>query len=95
MLELRSDNRSRTTVYSSYDSGEIDGTTTEATVTPDSTVAQLSIYAVVESSVKLNDSTKVIYLPAGVWTQIPVLTDSFTIKTLATTGKIYWMGWIL
>jgi hypothetical protein len=53
------------------------------------------INPLVASTVKLNDSEKEIYLPAGVWTPISVLTDSFTIKTVSESGKIYWQGWIL
>lgn len=93
--KLNNDNRSMATVYESYDSGEIDGTTTEVEVTPYETVAQLMINPLVASTVKLNDSEKEIYLPAGVWTPISVLTDSFTIKTVSESGKIYWQGWIL
>jgi hypothetical protein len=93
--KLNNDNRSMATVYESYDSGEIDGTTTEVEVTPSETVAQLMINPLVASTVKLNDSEKEIYLPAGVWTPISVLTDSFTIKTVSESGKIYWQGWIL
>jgi hypothetical protein len=93
--KLNNDNRSMATVYESYDSGEIDGTTTEVEITPSETVAQLMINPLVASTVKLNDSEKEIYLPAGVWTPISVLTDSFTIKTVSESGKIYWQGWIL
>jgi hypothetical protein len=87
-------NRSAGT-FNKYDSGEIDGTTTEVEVTLDDRLSQLLIHPLVASTVKLNDSEKEIYLPAGVWTPISVLTDSFTIKTISESGKIYWQGWIL
>lgn len=83
------------TTYLDYDSGEIDGTTTEATVTLSQQIVQLLVYPTVESSIKLDDSTKSIYLPANVWTPISVVCDSFKIKTLSEDNKIYWQGWVL
>ena len=95
MAKLNHDNRSMATVYEDYDSGEVDGTTTEETISLNSSVGQLLIHPLVDATVKLNDSDKEIYLPAGTWTPISVLTDSFTIKTNSESGKIYWQGWIL
>jgi len=87
-------NRSSGT-FNDYDSGEIDGTTIEVVVTPSDRLAQLLVYPTVESSVKLNGSTKTIYLPANTWTPISILTNSFIIKTNEEAGKIYWQGWYL
>lgn len=87
-----------TTLYNDYDSGEIDGVHTEGgevTVTPDNRLSQLLVYPAVDASVKLNDSEKWIYLPAGAWTPISVACDSFKIKGASESGKIYWQGWIL
>jgi len=81
--------------FNDYDSGEIDGTTTEVVVTPSDRLAQLLVYPTVESSVILNDSDKVIFLPSGAWTPISILTNSFIIKTNEEAGKIYWQGWYL
>ena len=87
-------NRSSGT-FNKYDSGEIDGTTTEVEITPTDRLSQLLVYPAVESKVKLNDSEKWIYLPSSVWTPISVLTESFKIKTYTEDGKIYWQGWSL
>jgi len=93
MSNLRFNRSSGTFNY--YDSGEIDGATTEVEIIPSDRLDQLLVYPTVESSVKLNDSDKVIFLPSGAWTPISISTNSFTIKTLTEAGKIYWQGWYL
>jgi hypothetical protein len=78
-----------------YDSGEIDGTTTEELVELADEVRQLLVLPKVESYIKLNDNDKWIYLQANSWTPISVKTTSFTVKTKEAIGKIYWQGWLL
>jgi predicted nucleic acid-binding protein len=81
--------------YLNYHAGEIEGTTSEESVSMVEEIEQLLIFPKVESKIKLNGSTEEIYLPANIWTPISIRTNNFIIKTISEEDKIYWQGWSL
>lgn len=84
-----------TGVYNGYDSGTLEAVSGEVVVTPAQTVVQVLLFPTEDASVKLNDSEKWIFLPAGMWTPISIPTETFTVKVLAGSGDIHWQGWFL
>lgn len=76
-----------------YDSGVVSATTDYEETVLDNQLDQFMVYPAVAGFIKLNGSTKEIYLPAETWTPILTKVDSFSVKTVTGTGDIYWQGW--
>ena len=77
-----------------YDAGEILVTTSPITTVFDQEIPQILLYPTVDAFIKLNGSTKEIFLPALSWTPVSVLCSQVTI-TATESGKVYWQGWFM
>ena len=82
------------TNYNAYDSGKVEATTSFQKVTPAAPLLQLLVYPLKAGSIKLDASTKEIYLPADAWTPISVSCSSFAVK-VEEDGDVYWQGWYI
>ena len=81
-------------VSGQYDAGEQITGTTPVTINIDQAIPQLLFYPTVDSFIKLNGSTKEIFIPAESWTPISILCISVEVRAIKT-GKIYWQGWFM
>ena len=79
----------------SYDSGSEDLTESflAEKVVMDNSLISLLLYPDTDSLIILNGSDKEIFLPADTWTPLGFKVDSFNIKAITGTGKLYWQGW--
>lgn len=77
-----------------YDAGEHAVGETYTQVQFEEEIPQVLFYPTVDSFIKLNGSTKEIFIPALTWTPISVLCKDFSVKG-SKAGKIYWQGWFM
>lgn len=82
-----------------YDAGSVDVDSSGVKVLMEMEVRQLLLYPTVDATVSLNDgSTKVIFLPKGMWTPVSISRDFFCtdfVVTSDTAGKVHWQGWVI
>ena len=81
--------------FNDYDAGTETVTTEYGEIELAAQVQQLFFYPKVDCFVKINGSTKEIFVPKDIWTPILLRVDSILIKASTTGGTVYWQGWSL
>jgi len=81
--------------FNEYDAGNKTVTTEYSEIVLAQEIQQLFIYPKVDCLIKINGSTKEIFLPKEIWTPILLRITSMTIKGVSEGGTVYWQGWFL
>lgn len=77
-----------------YDAGELNVTGAPVQVILERKEARhILIYPTVDCYVKLNDSSKEIFMPARTWTPVSIEVNNFSVRTVKDTGVAYWQAW--